>query len=68
MTDEINATPRKRILGLLADGLQGVDDFASKPFGYDNPPANAIIGLLGAPAIANTLNRLSYGEPLTTGS
>lgn len=68
MTDEINATPRNRILGLLADGLQGVDDFASKPFGYDNPPANAIMGLLGVPAIANTLDRLSYGEPLTTGS
>jgi len=65
LLDAISPTPRNRILGLLADATQGVNDFASKPFGYDNPPARMLMGLLGVPSIATTLDRLSYGEPLT---
>ena len=65
LLDAISPTPRNRILGLLADATHGVNDFASKPFGYDNPPARMLMGLLGVPSIATTLDRLSYGEPLT---
>lgn len=64
LLDSISPTPRNRILGLLADATQGVNDFASKPFGYDNPPARMLMGLLGVPSIATTLDRLSYGVPL----
>ncbi len=65
---EIKATPRSnRSLGALADALRKVDEFARKPFGYDNPPVAMISDLLGIPATQRTLDRLSYGEPLTTG-
>jgi hypothetical protein len=65
--DYIQPTPRNRVLGLLADGLQGVNDFASAPGGYDNPPVRMLLGLLGVPDVAKTLDRMSYGESLTTG-
>lgn len=68
LLDNMQATPRKRLLGLLADGLQGAHDFVSKPFGYPNPPAEMLSNLVGVPAVARTLDRVSYGEPLTTGS
>jgi len=68
MADFIGATPRNRILGALADAVQGVSDFAGKPFGYDNPPGKALSGLLGLPSVANTVNQLSYGGALGTGS
>lgn len=65
---DIRATPRNRLMGLLADWSQGASDFAGKPFGYDNPPANALMGLLSVPAINNTLNEMSYGGALGTGT
>ena len=68
LLDTIAPTPRNRFLGLLADAAQGVSDFAAKPFGYNNPPGELVAGLLGVPDIAKTLDRLSYGEPLTTGT
>ena len=68
LLDTIAPTPRNRFLGLLADAAQGVSDFAARPFGYDNPPGAIVASLLGVPDVAKTLDRLSYGEPLTTGS
>lgn len=68
LLDTIAPTPRNRFLGLLADAAQGVSDFAAKPFGYNNPPGELVAGFLGVPDIAKTLDRLSYGEPLTTGT
>ena len=68
LLDTIAPTPRNRFLGLLADAAQGVSDFAARPFGYDNPPGAIVASLLGVPDIAKTLDRLSYGEPLTTGT
>lgn len=65
---EIKASPRKSGYGLFADVAQGLNDFASKPFGYDNPPGKMLMGLLGVPAVANTLNELAYGGALGTGS
>lgn len=67
MADFIGATPRHKQLGAFADAVQGVNDFASKPFGYDNPPGRMLAGLLGLPAIANTANELSYGGALGKG-
>jgi hypothetical protein len=64
----ISNMPRNSLLGLLSDGLQGANDFASAPFGYENPPVQKLLNLLGVPAVANTLNRLSYGDSLTRGS
>ena len=68
LLDTIAPTPRNKLLGLLADAAQGVSDFAAKPFGYNNPPGEIVAGLLGVPDMAKTLDRLSYGEPLTTGT
>lgn len=68
LLDSIGPTPRNKLIGLLADGLQGAHDFASTPFGYDNPPARMISGLLGVPSVAQTLDRMSYGDSLLSGS
>lgn len=67
LEDEIKPTPRNYLLGLLADAAQKANETVSRPGGYDNPPARMLMSLLGVPAIAQTLDRLSYGEPLTTG-
>lgn len=67
LEDEIKPTPRNYLLGLLADAAQKANETVSRPAGYDNPPARMLMSLLGVPAIAQTLDRLSYGEPLTTG-
>lgn len=68
MADYIQPTPRNQLLGLLADATQGLNNFGSKPFGYDNPPVRGLFGMLGVPALANTLNEMSYGGSLGTGS
>lgn len=68
MADQMQATRRKNaVVGKLADVLKLGDDFARKPFGYDNPPAAMLSDFLSIPQIQRTLDRLSYGEPLTTG-
>lgn len=51
----------------MSKALSGLHQFASKPFGYNNPPGEMISEMLGIPATARTLERLGYGEPLTTG-
>lgn len=64
----IQPTPRQnKVLGLLADALYKADAFARKPFGYDNPPVQMALDAVGAPGLLRTIDRLSYGEPLTTG-
>lgn len=64
----MQATPRKNVLaGYAADALGAVDQFARRPFGYDNPPAAMASDFLSVPAIQRTLDRVSYGEPLTNG-
>lgn len=70
MADEIRATQRNRLMGLIADALQSANDYASRPDatmpgGVANPPLNMLSQLIGVPALATTANRLSYGEPLT---
>ena len=69
LLDEAKPTPRKnRTAGLLADVVEAIDSFARKPFGYDNPPVQKASDFLGVPGFYRTLDRVSYGEPLTTGA
>lgn len=66
--DYIRPTPMENpILGLLAERLKQAQGFAAKPFGYSNPPAEMLMNLLGIPAVQQTMERMAYGEPLTTG-
>lgn len=66
--DGIRATPMQYpILGLLADRLKKAQQFAVAPGGYANPPAEILLNLLGIPAVQQTMERVAYGEPLTTG-
>jgi hypothetical protein len=69
MADEMKATPvkNKQAAG-VAGALQGLHSFVSKPFGYDNPPGQMLSQFVGIPDIASALERIGYGEPLTTGS
>lgn len=68
MADEIRATPQNATLGAIARALQGVNEFAAQPFGYANPPGAVLSELAGVPALQRTLERLSYGAPLTSGA
>lgn len=66
--DGIRATPMQYpILGLLADKLKKAQQFAVAPGGYANPPAEILLNLLGIPAVQQTMERVAYGQPLTTG-
>jgi dsDNA-binding SOS-regulon protein len=67
MADDIRATPQNQILGLLSSGLSSFHQGISNPFGYQNPPAEMISNFIGVPALQRTIERMSYGEPLTTG-
>lgn len=65
---ELRATPMVNpVMGLLADRLKKVQQFGAKPFGYENPPVEMLMNLLGFPAVQQTMERMAYGEPLTTG-
>jgi hypothetical protein len=65
---ELRATPMSNpIMGLLADRLKKAQQFGAKPFGYENPPVEMLMNLLGVPAVQQTMERMAYGEPLTTG-
>jgi hypothetical protein len=69
MADRMIATPMANpIMGLLADRLKKVQQFATNPYGYANPPAEMLLNLLGVPAVQQTMERMAYGEPLTTGA
>ena len=63
--DSIKPTPRHKGLGAAADVVNFLHRAASKPFGYNNPPVELLSELLGVPAVGRTLDRMSYGEPLT---
>jgi len=62
MADYIRPTPRNPFLGGLADLLEA----STSP--ERTQQMQGIMSMLGAPAVASTLNRMSYGEPLTTGA
>ena len=56
------ATPRNAFLGMLSDAL--AQTYAPQR----TQQMQGVANFLSVPAIADTLNRLSYGEPLTTGA
>ncbi len=66
---EIRSTPEQRpAIGALARFARRVDQFARKPFGYDNPPVQMLSDAFGIPAIYNTAENYAYGSPLTSGT
>jgi hypothetical protein len=60
--DFIRATPRSPVLGYLADLA------ASTYSPQRTQQMQGVAQFFGAPAISQTLDRLAYGEPLTTGA
>lgn len=61
-SDQIQATPRNQSLGMLADVL-------AKSYSPERTQQmQGLMELLSVPQISQTINRLSYGEPLTTGT
>jgi hypothetical protein len=60
--DFLRATPRNPVLGYLADLA------ASSYAPQRTQQMQGIAQFFGAPAVSQTLDRLSYGEPLTTGA
>ena len=68
---ELRAMPRNGLLGLLAEALGGLEGFAKKPIsakgGLRSPQLAATADFLGLGPLARTVDRMSYGEPLTTG-
>jgi hypothetical protein len=67
MADEMKATPRNKTLASLSDAAKWLQENAlEKQFGYRNPVTEGLSDLVGFPALQRTLERASYGEPLTT--
>ena len=60
--DSMSATPRNQLLGYLADLA------AASYAPQRTQQMQGMAQFLSAPAISQTLDRLSYGEPLTTGA
>lgn len=65
MADYIRPTPRNPLLGLLADALTGGVEWMRSP--QRAQQMQGLGGLLAETGIPATVERLSYGEPLTTG-
>jgi len=65
MADYIRPTPRNPILGLLADALTGGVDWMRDR--RQTQQMQGLGGLLAETGIPATMERLSYGEPLTKG-
>lgn len=65
MADYIRPTPRNPILGLLADAMMGGLAYMEDP--RRTQQMRGVGGLLSDTGIAQTMERLAYGEPLTTG-
>lgn len=65
MADYIRPTPRNPILGLLADALTGSIAYMEDP--RRTQQMQGLGGLLSETGIAQTIDRLASGEPLTKG-
>ena len=62
LRSQLKATPRNQLLGLLSDVVaQSYDPRRTQQM-------QGMANLFSAPAISETLNRMSYGQPLTTGA
>lgn len=71
MQGYLSATPRTNPLaGYAADALGALTGYASRPDptmpgGLANPALSTASNLIGLPAVQRTLDRYSYGQPLT---
>jgi len=65
MADYIRPTPRNPLLGLLSDALMGGVDWMRSP--QRAQQMQGLGGLLAETGIPATVERMSYGEPLTKG-
>jgi len=63
MADNIRATPRNELLGLLADAMYGGLDYMKDP--RRTQQLQGLAGLLESTGIPKTTQRMAYGEPLT---
>lgn len=63
MADNIRATPRNELLGLLADAMYGGLDWMKDP--RRTQQMQGLAGLLESTGIPKTTERMAYGEPLT---
>jgi hypothetical protein len=75
ITGTIRPTPRNRVSGFLADllemGAKGYDVGSTLQSGgpiTEGRLSTPVSDLLGIPELQRTLNRVSYNEPLTTGT
>lgn len=68
ITGSIRPIPQQPALGAIARALASAHQFASRPFGYSNPPGEMLSELIGIPALQRTTEDLSYGFPITTGA
>jgi len=75
ITGTIAPTPRNRVSGFLADllemGAKGYDVGSTLQAGgpvTEGKLSTPVSDLLGIPELQRTLNRVSYNEPLTTGT
>jgi len=75
ITGTIRPTPRNRVSGFLADllelGAKGYDVGSTLQAGgpiTEGRLSTPVSDLLGIPELQRTLNRISYNEPLTTGT
>jgi hypothetical protein len=66
MADYIRPTPRNPILGLLADAMMGGLSYMEDP--RRTQQMRGVGGLLSDTGLAQTVERLAYGEPLTKGT
>lgn len=63
MADNIRATPRNELLGLLADAMYGSLDYMKDP--RRTQALQGLAGLLESTGIPKTTERMAYGEDLT---
>lgn len=66
----MQATPRNKLMGLLADGLKAADRYANRPdptmpMGKANPPLSLLSDFASLKSLAEVANNVSYGYPLT---
>ena len=63
MADNLQATPRNQLLGLLSDAMYGGLDWMKSP--ERTQQMQGLAGLLESTRIPQTTQRMAYGEPLT---
>lgn len=68
-TGEVSSLERTEtpVVGSIGRGIQRASEFASAPFGYDNPPVRMLLEALNIPAAGRAVEDIAQGLPLTRG-